>query len=252
MPSVNPMERPPLFILGQQRSGTNMMLRILAQAPGVRAFNEDDPRAFEDFRLRDVETIRTLIRESVPDTCLFKAITDTLQWNHLSAAFRESRFVFMFRNPFDLVLSWLVEFPSGLSVVNHVLDYDFSGRNGDYFAVVPDTPMVDACLRKYHGRFDSATDYANKVALFWALFHGLLIDAGFFERSDVLVIDYDTFIGGPEPDLRRVESFCGVTLPAASNTVPAATGGHYFTANIDVSLANDCWRIYQRVLEIGR
>jgi len=245
------MESAPIFILGLQRSGTNLTLGLLGGAEGVAAFNEDDPRAFSDFRLRDTETIEAVIRSQLPATCLFKAITDTLQWWRLSEAFDGARFVFMFRNPFDVVLSWLVEFPSGMPVVNHVLDYDFFRRNGEFFAHAPNTPTVDAHVRKYYGRFHGDGDYADKVALFWLLFHSVLVDSMFFERRDVLVIDYDSLISSPDRHMSRMESFCRVMIPPASRSIPASTGGHYFSARMDVDLANDCRRLYERVQEIS-
>lgn len=248
---MDPMEPAPIFILGLQRSGTNMMLGLLGHAPGLAVFNEDDPRAFSDFRLRDTDTVETLIRRHLPDACVFKAITDTLRWRRLLEAFHGARLVFMVRNPFDVVLSWLVEFPSSMSVVNHVLDYDFFKRNGEFFADVAETPTVDAHVRRYFGRFHGDGDYANKVALFWLLFHGVLLDSMFFERRDVLVIDFDSLLASPDTHTSRVASFCEVTLPPACQTIPASTGGHYFAARMDVDLANDCRRLYERVLGIG-
>src|SRR5680860_1593336 len=45
-------ETVPLFSVGVQRSGTNMLTHGLEAAPDVRVYNEGNSRAFKQFQLR--------------------------------------------------------------------------------------------------------------------------------------------------------------------------------------------------------
>src|SRR5262245_14554380 len=66
-----------VWIVGLQRSGTNMLVRALRTAPEVQVHNEGDRRAFRDYRLRDEATLRRLIGRARADAVAFKPLCDS-------------------------------------------------------------------------------------------------------------------------------------------------------------------------------
>jgi len=56
----------PVYLIGLQRSGTNMVARGLEEAPEFEVRNENDRAAFERFQLRPDPVIRDLVARSGP------------------------------------------------------------------------------------------------------------------------------------------------------------------------------------------
>ena len=66
-----------VFLVGVQRSGTNMLVRGLERAPEVAVYNENSRGAFDRFRLRDADVVADLVRRSRHQVVLFKPLCDS-------------------------------------------------------------------------------------------------------------------------------------------------------------------------------
>jgi len=64
----------PVFLIGLQRSGTNMIARGLEEAPEFEVRNENDRAAFDRFRLRPDPMVRDLVMRSGHRYVLFKPL----------------------------------------------------------------------------------------------------------------------------------------------------------------------------------
>src|SRR3954449_6521663 len=62
----------PVWLVGVQRSGTNMVVRGLEESPEVEVHNENDGAAFDRFLLRPDPVIRRIVLESCHRYVLFK------------------------------------------------------------------------------------------------------------------------------------------------------------------------------------
>ena len=67
-------ERTVVFVAGQQRSGTNMLMDVLDRHWRTDVFHETDTRAFERYQMRDIDTIRTLVGRSRASHVVIKAL----------------------------------------------------------------------------------------------------------------------------------------------------------------------------------
>src|SRR5215211_3632558 len=72
-----PVGGAPVFLVGLQRSGTNMVVRGLERAPEFEVFNENHQRAFDRFRLRPDPVIRRLVDQSYHPYVLLKPLCDS-------------------------------------------------------------------------------------------------------------------------------------------------------------------------------
>ena len=73
----------PIFLVGLQRSGTNMLARALETSPEFEVHNENDSRAFDRFRLKPDLVIRNLVASSAHRYILFKPLIDSHRINGL-------------------------------------------------------------------------------------------------------------------------------------------------------------------------
>ncbi|MDQ1489769.1 MAG: hypothetical protein QOJ23_2283, partial [Actinomycetota bacterium] len=66
-----------VFLVGVQRSGTNMVVRGLERSPEFELHNENDRRAFDQYRLRPLPVVRAIVEASRHDFVVFKPLCDS-------------------------------------------------------------------------------------------------------------------------------------------------------------------------------
>ena len=93
-----------VFLVGAQRSGTNLMVRSLDHAREVEPYNESDPRAFRDYRLLPLDHISQLVAASYAPVVLFKPLMDTYHLPGLLEHFAGSCALYAIRH-FDAVIA---------------------------------------------------------------------------------------------------------------------------------------------------
>ena len=100
----------PCFLWSTARSGTNIVTAALSKLPDVSTFNEDDPRAFETFLLRDDTTIQSIVAGATTPVVFFKSFGDTPRAPHLMSLFPDARAIYLLREPVDVIASFVQEF----------------------------------------------------------------------------------------------------------------------------------------------
>lgn len=75
----------PVYVVGLQRSGTNMLLRGLDEAPEVEVHNENDRRLFHRFRMRPDTVLLDVIARSRHRIVLVKPLCDSQRVDELLA-----------------------------------------------------------------------------------------------------------------------------------------------------------------------
>jgi hypothetical protein len=97
--------RTAVFVVGCQRSGTNMLLDMLGRSPQSWIYNEGDRAAFANFRLREHARIAKLVRSSPAPVVAFKSICDAHlvdEWLDRTPA---ARAIWIFRDYVDVANS---------------------------------------------------------------------------------------------------------------------------------------------------
>jgi hypothetical protein len=111
-PSVAPQgpRARPCFLWSTARSGTNIVTAALVNSPDITCYNENDPKAFEIFLLRDDDTIARILREASTPNVFFKCFGDTPRAPHLMSLFPDARAIYLLREPQDTIASFVQEF----------------------------------------------------------------------------------------------------------------------------------------------
>src|SRR5260221_7383879 len=174
----------PVFLLGVQRSGTNMLVHGLEEAPEFEVRNENDRRAFVEFRLRPIPVIERLVAGSGHRYVLLKPLCDS----HLAVELLDrlgtpsaGRAIWAYRSVDGRVRSAVSKFGSAnLEALAAIA----SGRGDDLWQA----GGLSTANRSLIESFDYGSMSAESAApLFWLVRKSLYLELGLHPRSDVLL-----------------------------------------------------------------
>jgi hypothetical protein len=235
----------PLFLLGMQRSGTNFALDVVSTIAGTKIFNEDNEAAFSRFLLRPDPVISEIVTSNEGAVCLFKAISDSLRFRGLKAAFPNAGFIYIFRRPKEVIDSFAQEFGGQLHTLNHILSNDFYNNHlFDITGINYDLPRINKLLGEYQGRLSASGDHSDKIALYWIVFHLFLIDAGVLSDKDCFLVSYDEARTDPATFRKNVCTRFGLKPDANLDAAKVRKRQSLFTERVAVELMKRCEETY--------
>ena len=194
----------PVWVVGVQRSGTNMLVRGFQLSPEFEVHNEDDGRAFRRFRLRPNDEVRELIVRSPHRYVLFKPLTDS----HRVAGLLDEidtpspgRAIWIYRGVEGRVRSAVETFgTANLAILReishgHALDsWQAAGLSENSLRLIS---------RLVHPRLNAE----SAAALFWYVRNAIFFEHGLDRRPDVMLVSYDAFLRSPEATMRPLCTF---------------------------------------------
>lgn len=202
------------FVVGVQRSGTNMVVHGIEGDPSVRVYNENDRRAFQRFQLRAADVTRDLVTRDRHRLVLFKALCDSHRTGDLLdevGAYTPARAVWVYRGVDDRVRSAVSKFGD---VNRRVLTEIVAGRGDRRWQAQRLSPGSWELLRS----LDPATlGPESGAALFWLVRNRLYFEQGLHRREDVHLVGYDAVVAEPEREVGALCSF--LDLPFAPRQV---------------------------------
>jgi len=192
----------PIFLVGLQRSGTNMITRGLERAPEVEVHNENDRQAFVRFRLRSEPVIRSIVEGSPHAFVLFKPLCDSHRVVELLDGLgtpARPRAIWAYRGFEARVRSSLAKFgDSNLRALRRIADGTGDGLWQAGGLSESSRKLIDEYAR------DGLTA-ASASALFWFVRNSLYFELGLDRRPDVVLASYDAMVQQPDATM---ESLC--------------------------------------------
>jgi hypothetical protein len=219
----------PVFLVGVQRSGTNMLTRGFERAPEFEVHNENDREAFVRFRLRGEPRIRAIVETSKHAFVLFKPLCDSHRTPVLLDTLQtpsKGRAIWAYRGYQGRVRSSVAKFG------------DSNRRALQRIAEGTGSHLWQAGgLSEESLNLIQSFDYAemtpeSAAALFWFVRNSLYFDLGLDRRPDVALASYDNTIEEPEGAMRALCTFLGVRYRAA--LVEGIEPRHYGAPSIDI------------------
>jgi hypothetical protein len=195
----------PVWVVGVQRSGTNLVLRALGASGEFEIRNENDGAAFDDFMLRDDKVVERLVRDGRQRFVLFKPLCDAHRTDELLAlpTATPGRAVWIYRSVDGRARSAVAKFGDAN---RRALADIAAGRAGDAWQAQRLSPET----RQLIAGFDySSMTPESAAALFWLARNRLFFELGLHEREDVLLSSYDQLLAEPDATIRRLCDFLG-------------------------------------------
>lgn len=195
------------FVVGCQRSGTDMILWTLDKSRDVDRYDEDHRAAFEDCRLRGADVRRRLVADSNARRVIFKPVCDTHRTAALLAEHDGAKAVFVYRHYLDVAkssvarwkdmhLRWLREVAEGGG--------DWGRRQWNRELI---TPQRQAEVIELVG---GGIDELRAACVFWYLCNQTFFDQKLNGRADVAVARYEDVVARPAEQFRRLCTFLDV------------------------------------------
>lgn len=201
--AVTPGAAVPVYVVGLQRSGTNMLLRGFDLAPEVEVRGENDRTVFDRFRLRSDDVLVDTIRHSRHRLVLVKPLCDSQRVDELLdlEGPAPGRAIWAWRNPYDRARSEVSKF--GASNREALAAIARGTADGMWQA-----ERLPEERREIVRSFDVDRMTPETAAvLFWTVRNLLYFDLGLDARDDVLLSSYDELVRDPAAHLRRLCAF---------------------------------------------
>ncbi|WP_417566829.1 sulfotransferase family protein [Marinobacter sp.] len=230
-------EARPVFILGSGRSGTDIVSHCLNKGWDVELINEDNPKAFDNWRLKSLEAVEDAVDSSKARLVLFKPIVETLRANEFLAKFQSAAVVFVVRNPHDAINSMARFFgESQVRAVKSWVETDFSRQ--------PQAPIE---LREFiasHCHADLSIEDAS--GLYWLLYNSAYSFLDLQSDSRVTMIRYENLVQKPEETMRDVCNFLGMKWsPSMTEEVYGGSVGKNRTPDLSPAIEKRCLEVWQ-------
>ncbi len=197
-----------VFVVGVQRSGTNMLTHGLDAMPEVEVHNENDKAVFERFQLRSHQVVVETVGMSAHQVVLFKPICDSHDTDLLLEAFRgaanPARALWAFRAVDDRVRSAVAKFGSVNQQVLTRIAREGIGTSWQTGR------MSQEVLEQIRACTPASLSAQDGAALFWWMRNNLYFSTGLDRRSDVMPVSYDQIVADPAGRLRAVCDFVGL------------------------------------------
>lgn len=220
-----------VFLVGVQRSGTNMLVRGFESSPAFDVCNENDRRAFERFRLRPLPQIRELVESSGHRYVLLKPLMESHRTpellDQLGTPSRPLA-LWAYRSVDGRVRSAVSKFgPNNLLALRAIAE---GGEDRRWSVAGPAQEVVDtirdglsedsfALVRSFD--YD-ALDPEAGAALFWYVRNRAYFELGLHDRADVALSSYERVVRDPEPTIRLLCAFLETSFdPAFTDHVDA-------------------------------
>jgi hypothetical protein len=202
----------PVYLVGVQRSGTNMLVRGLERSPEFEVRNENDGEAFQRFQLRPDPVVRDLVMRSGHRYVLFKPLCDSHRVDEILDGLgtpSPGRAIWAYRDVDGRVRSALAKFgTNNLDVLTEIA----AGR-GDHRWQARGMSAENQALVE---SFDYSTmTPESAAALFWYVRNSLYFERGLDRRDDVTLVCYDRFLADPDRNMRALCAFLDFPFDAS-------------------------------------
>lgn len=217
---VSPGQAQPVFLLGAQRSGTNMMVRGLDRDPSVEVHNENDSRCFSQFALR-FDAVPPLLAASRSRLVLFKPLCDSHRAADLLAMHgaRSPKVLWAWRDVDGRVRSAVSKFGDSN---RRALTAIVAGERSRWEA----GGLTDADIDLLRSLSVAELSAESASALFWYLRNDLYFRQELDRRDDVLLVSYGDMVADPMCHMTSICDFLGFNFsPALVEHIDARAAG---------------------------
>jgi hypothetical protein len=197
-----------VYMLGVQRSGTNMLARTLEELPTFEVYYESDSRVFRRFLLRDPSVVAAELRRNRSPHVLVKALSDSHRAVELieeaRASGRACKVIWLYRSYEARARSAVSKFGD---INQRVMTAIAAGEGA---RVWQSQGLSARSLKSVRAAVAEGLDAPSGAALFWLVRNQLYFELGLDRRDDCLLVSYERLACDPVAELQRVCAFLGI------------------------------------------
>jgi hypothetical protein len=240
-------EKLPVFIVGCNRSGTNMVCGAIGNSPHGWDYLESEVNiAFNGYYLRADSIIEQLIRRTPAPIVSFGGILDSQFTNELLSRFEGARALWVYRRYEDVansaVRSW-GDHPKDLASRVARGDLDSLGARGAKISA--DT------VRLFNELYRDDISNEAGACLYWYLRNHLYFELNLHQDARVLLVQYEDAVLNKERAFRRVFDFLGFPYhPEIIGDVFASSVGKHPWPGVDPAVEEVCRSLQARLDQV--
>jgi hypothetical protein len=239
-----------VYLVGLQRSGTNMLARGLDIAPEFEVHNENDRAVFDHFLLRDDDVVRRVVMASRHEYVLFKPVCDSHRADHLLDSLgtpSPGKAIWAYRDVDGRVRSAVSKF--GRNNLLTLRDIAAGKGAGMWQAQRLSRATLDEIASYDYTTMTPET----AAALFWWIRNGLYFETGLDRRDDVLLASYQNMLATPVTAMQAICQFLGLAYrPALIEHISPRGPGSPRQLDIDLRVRALCDHLQDRLDEALR
>ncbi len=194
----------PVYLVGLQRSGTNMVVHGLEAAPEFEVHNENDRAVYRRFRLRSDAVVRDVVKACRHSFVLFKPLCDSHRVDELLDGLdtpSAGKALWVYRSFEGRVRSAVAKFgDDNLTVMELIAE----GRTENRWQAQRLSPDSLELIRSFD--YETMTP-ESASALFWFVRNAIYFEAGLDTRPDVMLVAYERMLADPDGVMRAVCDF---------------------------------------------
>lgn len=231
-------EKLPVFVVGSNRSGTQMVCEAIGKSPHGWGYPESESNiAFRDYQLRADWLIKLLIRLSPAPIVSFGNILDSQLTNDLLARYEGARAIWVYRRYEDAASSSVHKWGSHLKddLVRWVArgELERLGARGKRISI--DT------VRLFGELFHEDLSNEDGACLYWYMRNQLFFDLNLHKNPRVLIVQYEDTVLNPETAFLRIFDFLGFPYdPAIINGIFASSIGKFPWPGLEPRIQEIC------------
>lgn len=239
------MEKRPVFVVGCNRSGTNMVCAAIGKSPHAWAYQESEfSLAFNAYYLRPDWILERLIRHTPAPVVAFGSILDSQFTGDLLSRFKGARAIWVYRRYEDVANScarkrWGDHLKDMARWVAHG-ELDRLGSRGKRIS--------GETVRLFGELFREDLSKEDYACLYWYLRNQLYFDLNLHDDPRALIVQYEDTVLNRERGLRRILDFLGLPYdPATIEDIFSSSVSKHPWPGVDPAIQQVCDHLQHRL-----
>jgi hypothetical protein len=240
-------DKPVLFVVGCQRSGTSMMHHLFRLDMDTVTYDEVSPISDQDpvegLRLNPLDWVLERFRRDRAGFIVAKPLVESQNLPALLDHFPNSQAIWMYRHYQDVVISNLEFF--GADNGHRDLEPILAANDADWRAQNL-APRTAQRIRKLHAEGKTDQDAA---ALFWIARNSLFVDGDFARDNRVRVCRYGDLVAHPSAVMQQAYAFLGRPYPGDRIVADVFSGsrGRGKSVELHPAIEAECQEILEKL-----
>ncbi|OOG22028.1 hypothetical protein B1C78_15560 [Thioalkalivibrio denitrificans] len=223
-----------------------MIMNVLDRSYETKVYHERDPRAFDEYLMREPAVIQGLRDSARAPVFVIKCLCemDKLPW--LMEHFAPAKTIWMVRHYDDVINSAMKIFGKLPSDVDSIMkDPSSRGWHG--------RGISDETLALMRSIYSPSMNAESRVAMFWYMRNQMFFDHKFDHDMRVLPVQYESLVTDPHRELHSVFDFAGITYsPRVSRFVKAGSVRKESSPHIQPDVRSLCDLLLERLISETR